>query len=98
MTRIEEGGSILIRGIGAIRGSLFLIQKLVQRRIPPGNAVFLGNLLEGLQVLLVVLVAGFLVVRVAVIDTAAERPWVAGSAQLVFLKRAEIRRRRLLVR
>ncbi len=63
-------------------GLLGVVQERVQRGVAPAHAVFVGQFLQPAQVRLGD-GAGLLVVRVAVVDAAAERPRLAGRAQVV---------------
>src|SRR5262249_33712122 len=76
---------------------VWMIQKVVKRCILPGQAVLVRQLLEASHVVLSEAAARFLIIRVAVIHPAAQRPWLAGGAQLVFLKRTKSARDRHLI-
>src|SRR5262249_25209191 len=69
-TRIEGMGSSVSLGFVG-RGVFGVIQKMMQRRIQPGDAVFVGEILEPPQVLFAEESARFLIGRIAVVDAAA---------------------------
>src|SRR5262249_15497175 len=74
------------------------VQKDVERGVAVLHAMISGEVLEAAQVGFANSIAGFLVIRVAVVDPAGERPWLARRAEIFLLKRAEIGRYGTLIR
>src|SRR5580692_11005311 len=69
-----------------------MIEEMMQRRVQPRNAVGVGQFLEAVQILLRDLWGGFLIIRIAIVDSTAERPRLARRAEVALLKRTVIRR------
>src|SRR5439155_10152595 len=78
----------LMKGLRSCRHGVFgMIQKMVQGRVVPRNAVLFSQDLQFPQVLLDDLPAGVLVVGIAEVGAATQRAWFTSSAQLVLLER-----------
>jgi hypothetical protein len=66
-------------------------EKVVQGGVAPVNALDFGEVFEAAQVCFAQVVAGFLVIWVAIVDAAGQGPWLAGGAEVAFLEGAKIR-------
>src|SRR5690349_19512652 len=78
--------------------SLGLVQEVVEWGVPPAGAGLVGQFLEPAEVCLGDGGPRFLIGGVAEVDPAAERPRLAGGAEVVHLERAEVAGHRLFIR
>src|SRR5437867_2877772 len=88
----------LIRGSRWCRRRVFgMIQKMVQGRVVPRNAVCLGEVFQPADVFFANLLGGCLIIGITKVNAAGGWTWFAGGAQLILLKRAKFGRHRLIV-